>query len=74
MTERIAKASKPQARALFLQLEREGQQLANTERTKFAIYRHSISIYKLARLADLSYQERLQIVRRIKPRPVEQKQ
>lgn len=68
MTEHEGKASKPEAKARFNELERRGQQLADIEGKKFAIYRHSTLIYRLARLDDMSYQERIQIVRRIKPR------
>jgi hypothetical protein len=72
MTEHPAKASKPEARARFLELERQGQLLADVEQKKFAIYRHALLIYRLARIEDLSYQDRIQIVRRIKPRKPEQ--
>lgn len=63
--------SKPVATALFIKLAAQAQQLADLEQRKFVILRDSIHIYRIAALKDLRYAEKLQIVKRIKPRPKE---
>lgn len=60
------------ARARFVLLEKQGQHLADVEQKKFVIVRDKRDIYKLARLEDLSYQDKMEIVKRIRPKPLKE--
>jgi hypothetical protein len=65
----IKHSMKFEARARFALLEKQGQQLADLEKRKFAIIRDKKAIYKLARLDELSFQQRMDIVKRLRPKP-----
>jgi hypothetical protein len=64
----MTKRNRAAATARFNDLARQGQQIADVERRKFVLIRDPAEIYKLAALEGLSYEQRQQIVKRIKPR------
>lgn len=58
-----------EAKRLFADLARRGQQLADEEQRKFVIVRDPEVIYKLRALSECTnYAQRSAIVKRIKPR------